>query len=216
MQQRTGRAFASLLAGLGGFALALQLLLTIQLASAGHRPALSALWQWLGYFTITTNMLVTAVLLAAGSPGRNRLGHWLSRDDVQAMAAMSIIVVALIYNLLLRNLWQPQGWEWLADVLLHDVIPVLFLLYWWLFAPKAGLRWRGVAGWLIYPAAYFAYALLRGVGDDWYPYPFLDVTTLGYARVVLNACGILLTFFAVACLLMSAVRWQTRRAAGAG
>lgn len=201
-----------MLAVLGGFALALQLLLSIQMVTAAGRPPLSAVWQWLGYFTITTNILVTAVLSAAGTSLTGRIRRWLASDNVQAMAAMSIVVVGLIYNVLLRGLWQPQGWQLLADLLLHDAMPALFLLYWWLIAPKGSLQWRGVVAWLIYPAAYLAYALIRGVANGWYPYPFIDVTALGYARVALNACGVLLTFLVVACLLMAAAHWQVRRA----
>jgi len=29
------------------------------------------------------------------------------------------------YTLLLRHLWNPQGAQKLADILLHDVVPVL-------------------------------------------------------------------------------------------
>jgi len=31
-----------------------------------------------------------------------------------------------------------------------------------------------------------AFTLIRGAVIGWYPYPVMDVTTLGYAKVVLN------------------------------
>ena len=124
--------------------------------------------------------------------------------------AMSIVIVSAIYNLLLRQLWHPQGWQLAADVTLHDVMPVLFLLYWWLAVPKATLRWQQVIHWQLYPALYFAYVLLRGAVNGWYPYPFLDVTTLGYPRVLIDACVVLLVFVAAALLLVAMAHWQVR------
>jgi len=53
--------------------------------------------------------------------------------------------------------------------------------------------------------------LVRGAMNDWYPYPFLDVTTLGYLRVLIDACAVLLIFIAVALLLVALARWQVRR-----
>ena len=49
--------------------------------------------------------------------------------------AAYIAIVGIIYRLLLRQLWNPQGMQWVADVILHDVIPVGYVLYWLLFAP---------------------------------------------------------------------------------
>ena len=122
-----------------------------------------------------------------------------------------IAVVSLAYNLLLRHLWHPQGWQWLADELLHDVMPLLFLTYWWLCVPKGTLRLKHLPLWLIYPLVYFAYALLRGHLLGAYAYPFIDVALLGYPQVFVNAGGILLGFVLIALLVIGIDRWQGRR-----
>jgi hypothetical protein len=36
--------------------------------------------------------------------------------------------------------------------------------------------------------------LVRGALIGWYPYPFIDVTRLGYVRITLNCCLIALLF----------------------
>ena len=64
---------------------------------------------------------------------------------------MSIAVVGLAYSILLRHLWHPEGWQFVADELLHDVMPLLFLAYWWLCVPKGTLRLKHLPLWLIYP-----------------------------------------------------------------
>ena len=206
------RSFAATAALLGWLALALQLLLSIQLTIANGQGALAGVWAYVGYFSILTNVLAALALTADARGPRGALSRFFTRPDVHTAIAMSIAIVAAIYNLMLRQLWQPHGWQIVADNVLHVVMPALFLLYWWLAVPKATLRWPQVIQWQLYPAAYFAYVLARGAVDHRYPYPFLDVTKLGYLRVVIDACAVLLMFVAVALLLVSLGRWQVRRA----
>ena len=205
------RLFAAIAALLGWFTLALQLLLSIQLSIANGQGALAGVWTYIGYFTILTNVLVALALTADARGPRGTLSRFFTRPDVHTAISMSIVIVAAIYNLMLRQLWQPQGWQIVTDNILHVVMPVLFLLYWWLAVPKATLRWPQVIHWQLYPAAYFAYVLARGAVDHWYPYPFLDVTKLGYLLVLVDACAVLLVFVAVALLLVALGRWQVRR-----
>ena len=205
------RLAAAAAALLGWSALILQLALSIQLSLANGQGAWAGVWFYLGYFTISTNLLVALALSAAARGPHGAVSRFFGRADVHTAAAMSIVIVSAIYNLMLRQLWQPQGWQIPADMTLHDVMPALFLLHWWLAVPKAALRWRQVVVWQIYPAAYFAYVLTRGAVNGWYPYPFLDVNALGYLSVLLDACAVLLVFIAVALLLVALGHWQARR-----
>lgn len=206
------RAFAASAALLGGFGLALQLWFSIQMTLARGGTTLDGVWLYLGFYTILTNLLVAAALAAmAAGPGRGRFIRFLQRPGVQTAIAMSIIIVTLIYNLMLRQLWHPHGWLLLSDVIVHDLMPVLYLLHWWLVVPKQALRWTQALVWQSYPAAYFFYVLLRGAANGWYPYPFLDVPALGYGLVLVNALVVLLAFIVVALLLIALGRWQARR-----
>ncbi|EQD26009.1 conserved hypothetical protein, membrane [mine drainage metagenome] len=117
--------------------------------------------------------------------------------------AANIALVGLTYSLLLRALWQPQGAQWLADTLLHDVVPLLYLLLWAWVVPRAALRGSSALRWALYPLAYLVYALLRGAWLGRYPYPFIDVAQLGYARVALNAAGMLIVFLLIAAGLIA-------------
>jgi len=108
------------------------------------------------------------------------------------------VLVSLAYNLLLRHLWQPEGFQFIADELLHDVMPLLFVVYWWRCVPKGTLQCKHIGLWVLYPLVYFAYVLLRGDLLGQYQYPFFDVGTLGYPQVFVNAGGILVGFVLIA------------------
>ena len=205
------RSLAAVGCLLGTFGLALQLCFSIQMTEAKGGDALAGVWLYLGFFTILTNMLVAKVLGSAAIGPRNAITRFWLRPGVQTAAAMSIAIVSLIYNFMLRQLWQPSGWLLAADVIVHDIMPPLYLLYWWLAVPKRDLRWSQVLVWQSFPAAYFAYVLLRGAANGWYPYPFLDARTLGYGQVLVDAVLVLLAFIAVALALVALGRWQARR-----
>jgi hypothetical protein len=192
--------------GLGWFALALQLYLMLAQSPAG--AMLGTVVTFFSFFTILTNLLVALVFTAAAF--RRPWGQWFNRPSVQAGTAVYIAIVGVVYQLLLRRLWNPQGAQWLADVLLHSIIPVGYVLYWLLLAPRTGLRWKDAFAWLRYPAVYLVYILARGAATGLYPYPFIDVKVLGYGGVLLWASLFLLVFLGTGFAAVAVGR-QTRR-----
>jgi len=197
------RRFAAAAALLGWAALALQLVLSIGLAASGGRPVAWGVFMYLGYFTILTNLLVALALTAAATPSQAGLWRFFRRSGVASATAANITVVGLVYFFVLRHIWSPQGLLWLADMLLHYAMPLLFLAYWWIAVPARGLRWGDILSWWIYPLGYLVYALVRGAVAGVYPYPFIDVGALGYGRTAINAAGVTLGFSLVAALLVA-------------
>ncbi len=100
---------------------------------------------------------------------------------------MYIAVVGLGYTLLLRHIWDPRGLEKVADVLLHDLIPLLYVLYWFLFRRKRKpLPCSSALVSLIWPTIYLIYSMIRGARIGTYSYPFLDPGDLGYSHVLIT------------------------------
>ncbi|CAI9004689.1 Membrane protein [Pseudomonas sp. IT-P100] len=188
---------------LGWAGLSIQLYLIFYSRWALGASLLGGLLSFFSYFTVLTNTLVATVLTCALTSRESAARRWFLQPWVSSGIAVSIAVVGLAYNVLLRHLWHPEGWQWLADELLHDVMPLLFLAWWWLCVPKGTLRLRHIALWVIYPLLYFAYALLRGHLLATYPYPFIDVDTLGYPQVFVNAGGLLAGFVLIALVVIA-------------
>jgi hypothetical protein len=202
------RMAVAALAATGWFALVLQYVLLI--ASAHDLGAIEATVRYLSYFTIQANILAVLVLTAfAIKAGRE---EWLVHPFVRSAVAVYIAAVGLIYATLLRSLWAPQGGQLLADLLLHDVMPLGYLLFWLFLVRKAGLRWYDPLLWLIYPLFYLAFVIIRGKSSGFYPYPFIDVGALGYSRAMLNAGGIMLVFVVLGALAV-VTGWVSARQA---
>ncbi len=203
----TRRGLIAVAAILGWFGLTVQLYLILLLRWDSGASLLGGLVNFFSFFTVLSNTLVTSVLTCALNLRVSKGQAFMLQPWVSGAVAASILLVGLAYSLLLRHLWHPQGWQWLADELLHDVMPLLFLVYWWCCVPKGGLRMRHIGWWTLYPIVYFAYLLLRGHLLGLYPYPFISVDRLGYPRVLLNALGILAGFVLVSLLLLGLDRW---------
>jgi hypothetical protein len=208
------RRFAVVAATLGWVGLSIQMYLIFHSRWTLGASLLGGLMSFFSYFTVLSNTLVATELTCAATSRESAARRWFLQPWVSSGIAVSITVVSLAYNLLLRHLWHPQGWQWLADELLHDVMPLLFILYWWRCVPKGRLRVGHIGLWVIYPLAYFAYSLLRGHVLAVYPYPFIDVEKLGYPQVFINAGGLLLGFVLIALLLIGWDWWLGRRNKG--
>ena len=192
------------------FALGLQLYLLIAGTPGNGMTPLQAVGRFLIYFTVLSNLLVAVSLTIVITKPGSAAGHFFARPSSIAAVVSYIFIVGLVYNIILRSLWQPRGLQQLADELLHVAVPVLFILFWLLFASKTPLHWKQPFQWLFYPAVYLAYALIRGTLEGFYAYPFINVPELGYSRVVLNAAGLLVVFLVTGLGIVAAGKRMSR------
>ncbi|SOD15263.1 Pr6Pr family membrane protein [Pedobacter xixiisoli] len=191
------KVYLSILVFLAWFALIFQFYLHL---NSGAAAKAELLIRFFSYFTIDSNLLVaicsTSILLLKSTS----IGKFFCKPQVVTAISVYIIVVALIYNTVLRFLWVLEGWSMVLNELLHVVVPFMFLIYWIYFVPKHRLQWKNLWLWLIYPLVYTVFVMIRGSYSDFYPYPFLNVTKFGLDKVLVN-CVIITVLFAFLSLL---------------
>lgn len=202
------RLLLLLIALIAWFAIISQFSISVPLLLAKGMTYGEAVWRMFGYLTILTNVLVAVGCTVLLLKPESLPGQFFSRPGVQTAVTLYILFVGLGYNLLLRNHAPFTGLHRLSDEGLHTVVPLLYVLYWSLFVNKQGLQAKDSLLWLIYPLAYFVMAMLRGGSSGFYPYPFLNVTNLGYARVMGNAAMLLAGFFVIALGLVAVARFK--------
>jgi hypothetical protein len=207
MTTKSERIAAVALALVGLFGLVLQYYLLLE-ATKDLSLGRSTL-RFFSYFTIQANILVVLMLMAFAL--RPKIEEWAVHPFERSAIASYIVVVALVYVTTLRELWSPQGAQWLADVLLHYVMPLAYLAFWLVVMRKAGLRWYDPLLWLIYPVFYLGFVLVHGRFTGFFPYPFIDVGKLGYGTMMLNAIGIAAAFVASGYVILVVSRLLARR-----
>ena len=182
----TIRAYAAIAGTIVWLALILQFYLVTTVSINQGPGVLVSTARFFSYFTILTNTLVALAYTVPLILPRSRWGQFFSHANVRTAIAVYIALVNLIYSLALRNVWNPQGWQLVADRVLHDVNPILYIVFWFLFVPKSTVQWRNLPAWLIYPLVYIVFVLVQGAISNWYPYPFLEVGKFGYPQVLLT------------------------------
>ncbi|GLQ98484.1 Pr6Pr family membrane protein [Dyella mobilis] len=204
------RPLLALIAILGWVAVLLQLYLSMRYAAGNGKSLGQGLVIYFGFFTVLTNWLVcVAVTLPLLAPS-SAPGRFFVRPAAVGWITASIAFVGIAYYVLLRHVWQPQGLQLVADVLLHYAVPILVLIYSLAALRGMALRWTAPLWWSLYLVAYFVYVLIRGVLIGTYPYGFVDVSLLGYALVMRNACFLLVAFWLLAYVLVLAWRLGKR------
>ena len=205
---RPARAIAALGALIGVFGLVLQFAILHGSMTADGATTLEATWRFFAYFTILTNTFAMLVMARAALKPESYTG--LNAARVELMAVTSILFVCVVYNLLLASRWDPQGWQKVADVIVHQVVPALFALF-WLLRSQRGPHWRDAGFAALWPAGYAVYGLARGALDGFYPYFFIDPTALSWAQIGLNLAGLMAAFVAGALLLVGISRPLSRQ-----
>jgi hypothetical protein len=176
-----------------GFALLALAAIVVQFAT-GATSSFKAL-NFVSFFTIQGNFVGIAVLLAGalGSAAPS-----VRRDFVRGAAVFYLVLIGIVFALLLakvqEDLQLTKPW---VDTVLHQLMPVVLVADWVVAPISARLSVRHALGWLVFPALWTAYTLIRGSVTSWYPYPFIDPGVHSAGRVALNCVVILLGMLVV-------------------
>lgn len=155
--------------------------------------------EFYGYWTIQSSILACVVLLVTGASLLHLkkprfVDRWkagfkrgpTATTMVRGAVTLYAIITWILFSLVLSN--NPADgivsipWD---NVVLYYIIPVVLLLDWFVLDPPRQVVTLGHSiWWLVYPALYVIFTVLRGAIDGWYPYLFLDSRHLNIASLV--------------------------------
>ncbi|MBE9048715.1 Pr6Pr family membrane protein [Pleurocapsales cyanobacterium LEGE 10410] len=168
---------------IGWFAVLSQFVLMIQNRQTG---IFETVVRFFSFFTILTNILVAFVFTSLVLKEKKFLPKLLLKDGTLTAITIFILIVGVVYQIVLRGIWEPTGLQFIVDELLHTVIPLYMLAYWFFNVDKSDLKPKKVFIWLLYPLIYIVFILIRGGFSNYYPYPFLNVSVIGYEQAIVN------------------------------
>lgn len=157
-----------------------------QLVDLSSRGVLDPL-HYFSYFTIDSNLLAAAVfLILAARRGERSAGF----EMVRGVAVICMTVTGIVFTVLLSGTDVDTAIPWVNDVV-HSIMPIVVAVDWLLDPPRTRLTYRQGLTWVIYPAIWLVYTLVKGPIVDKYPYPFLDPVNGGYGTVAIYCVAIL-------------------------
>ncbi len=208
MQSKTtsNKLFAAVIGFTALFAVVVQLYSNIVFNKAGLTIP-EHLFRFFTFFTILTNLLIgiCCACIAAG------IHTFFTTSKVLNASVVYIAIVGIIYNVVLRGQFVLTGIDIFLNELLHVVVPVLYIIYWVLFVPKNKLQWKGALSWVWYPLIYLGIILIRGSVSNYYPYPFVDVKTIGYSKALLNSFFVTLAFLFISFLFIGIAKLLSKK-----
>lgn len=191
--------------------LALASLLTVALVAQlaiGMSRAEMTVANFFSFFTILSNSLAIVMLVM--------LAFRPDRVDEETFSVFrgAVTVYMSVTGLVYATLLGPTGIDvgltepW-VNWTLHIVGPLALAVDWLIHRPGMKLPSRSWLIWLVFPAIYLLYTLVRGAIIDWYPYPFLDPgETDGYGGVAMWSAVVLVVILAFGC----GYQWWANRA----
>lgn len=168
---------------IGWFAVLSQFILMIQNRQA---DIFETVLRFFSFFTILTNILVAMFFTVSVLKVKKSFSKLLLTDGTITAITVFILIVGSVYQIVLRSIWEPTGLQFIVDELLHTVIPLYMLGYWFFNVKKLDLQLKTVFNWLLYPLLYIVFITVRGSSSGYYPYPFLNINEIGYEKVIVN------------------------------
>jgi len=163
------------------------------------------------YFTILTNIFVAVVATICGLFPNSRWGRVFASPKVFGCVVTSLVLVGIVFHIMLRDVYDPDGIKALANYLNHYFTPAAMLVYWLAFPTKQPMSLSVPVYWVIYPILYTFYITIRGELIGNYPYFFFDVNELGYPQAIINALVLFLIVFTIGYIVRWGVKHRSRR-----
>ncbi|MDP4142860.1 MAG: Pr6Pr family membrane protein [Bacillota bacterium] len=159
---------------------------------SGHELTM-AIENYFSYFTTESNIMV-ALILTLSVLYRNAEKPVFLKPQIKGAVTLYITITGIIYHVLLRNVQPPHGIGVYSNLILHYIMPIAFVVDWIIADVRGIYKWKYAMIWLCYPIIYLIFTLIRGSFTLFYPYPFVNVTKLGYGGVAENALVLTVLF----------------------
>jgi hypothetical protein len=136
------------------------------------------------YYTMQSNLIVLVWLTIAVLFQEKKPDHWFFKALIRGAITVYILVTFLVYAIFLESFYHP-GISAYTNLCVHYLVPILFVLDWFLTEMDQEYSWKYSLLWLVYPIFYVFYTLVRGIIIGWYPYFFLNLDALGAGLFVM-------------------------------
>lgn len=159
--------------------------------------------QFFSYFTILTNLLVTIYFTEQLFKTNQQKNSLFDKPETLTALTAFILIVGIVYHITLKPIWNPEGLTMVLSEIHHTVVPLGTLVLWFITIKDNAVGLKGLLQWLFYPVGYITLVLISGSSTNFYPYPFLDVQSLGIRSVLINS----LLFLVVMIVLLTALHY---------
>lgn len=177
-----------------------------------HIPKGHSVFNFFTYFTNLSNILISIVFIVT-AVRLMRPGFVPTRTDtaIRGAAVVYIAFVGLVFNTLLTDV-NLGDLNPTVNIILHFILPIAGIVDWIIWPPQNRLPFTTTLWWMIWPAVYAIFSVVRGSIDGVYPYPFFNPEESGgYGGVALYCAAMVVGFFVLALGVWAIGNWRYSR-----
>ena len=137
--------------------------------------------EYFAYYTIQSSLIAAVVLTVTAVRDLKGLAQTKALNLARLSVSTYAIVVAVVYNALLRGTpvlpGDPDyGYDWpvVPNEILHVWAPVFIVLDLALTFMTSKLKFKQIFWVLVFPLAWLAFTIVRGLNTNWWAYWFLN------------------------------------------
>ena len=178
-------------------------LFTVQIPN-GH-----SVLNFFSYFTNLSNILISIVFIVTAVRLITNRNSPTTRDTaIRGGVVVYIAFVGIVFNTLLADV-DLGDLNPVVNFILHFLLPIVGVIDWIVWPPKNRLPFSVIWLWMIFPAVYSIYTLVRGAVIGFYPYPFFNPSASGgYGGVALYCLAMLVGFFVLSLAVWFLGNWR--------
>ena len=167
-------------------------------------------WDFYVHFTNISNFVCIGIMLAALiQTAKKKEDSFVTTAPLMKFIGMlGILLTFLVFNIMLAGNRDPQlNWR-VGSLAFHVVLPVMYIIHWFLFYERRKCKWYYPVASIGFPLAYLIFIFIQAAilkfdtsilipGTETpliYPYFFVNIETQGVAGVI-KWIAILLTAF---------------------
>ena len=175
------------------------------------------------YYTNLSNyicmgFMFVALISTIKKANKNESGLVTLAPVLNFISVIMILVTCIVYNVLLaKENSVAHYFLTIQNLLLHLILPIMFIVHWALFCEHGKLRWFHPLMCTILPLISVVFILVRSLfvdsasGKLVYPYFFLNVDNLGWGGVLAYVAVLLVIFVLIGYMFYAFDHWKTIR-----
>ena len=159
-------------------------------------------WDFYVHFTNISNYLCLGVMLTAliQTVKKTENSYVTAAPLLKFIGMLGILLTFLVFNIMLAGAEgrNPQANWRIGSLLAHVVLPVMYIVHWFLFYERKKCKWYYPLASIAFPLAYVAFLLIQAIILKFdasilipttttpliYPYFFVNLETQGVAGVL--------------------------------
>ncbi|WP_392563834.1 Pr6Pr family membrane protein [Orbus wheelerorum] len=152
------------------------------------------------FFTVLSNiMLVISCLVLLFKPSCSNKFF----NVIRLNGLVGVLITMIVYNTMLRGIHHPPTpLLRLANECLHLILPLLGIITWLIYGPFGRIKANIIFYSFLSLLTYGLYIFIRGYYTGQYPYPFINVNRVGYAKALYATVSVAILFFLLVILLI--------------